>query len=367
MKRLFLILIILGSFLLISCRTSSPVSSTDLSTGNTNVTPTSLLSDNQVLTPMQTFKVVLLNESIFFCTDKTPYNSIVHQWNGYLNELTYGDKPTIALQFAVVDLDGDSVPEIVLAIEDYAGFVILRYKEGKVYGNIVSYRTMESLKQDGSFMSSSGASDNSMGKMLFIDNTFFLDEKISSVGGVNTNSYYIHDIPIDIDTWDKCLVSFDNSLGVEWHDYSKEAIDQWLIDSPVSSETPASPKIATSDRQNYLDSLAYLIDLTISSPENQEKINSNAQSYYNGCNDEMNKIYQLCLEKLSNGEREDLINEQQRWQENFNQRLSGFLSDHLVNSMDDLADQSGYYEFGDMMLRRTFCLINLYYDDHFYD
>lgn len=81
----------------------------------------------------------------------------------------------------------------------------------------------------------------------------------------------------------------------------------------------------------------------------------------------MNKIYQLCLEKLSGDELEALSSEQQRWQENFNRRLSGFLSDHLVNSMEDLTDQSGYYEFGDMMLRRTFSLINPYYDYDFYE
>ena len=60
----------------------------------------------------------------------------------------------------------------------------------------------------------------------------------------------------------------------------------------------------------------------------------------------MNKIYQLCLEKLSGDELEDLSAEQQRWQENFNRRFSGFLSDHLVNGMEDLTDQSGYYEIG---------------------
>lgn len=364
MRKLLLILIILGSLLLISCGTSS---SADLSVENTKVTPTSLPSVNQVLTPMEAFKAVLLYETTFFSTDKAPYNNVFQQWNGYLNELTYGDKPMVTPQFTVVDLDGDGVPEIVLAIEDYAGFVILRYKEGNVYGNIISYRTMENLKQDGSFMSSSGASDNTIGKMLFIDDTYFLDEKISSVGGANTISYYIHDMPIDQDTWDKSLASFDNSLNVEWHDYSKDVIDQWLIEPPVSSEIPALSKIAISDRQKYLDSLAYLIDLTISSPENQEKINENAQRYYNGCKDEMNKIYQMYLDKLTNSDREALIKEQQRWQENFDQRLSRFLSDHLVNSMDDLTDQSGYFEFGDMMLRRTFYLINLYYDYHFYD
>jgi len=400
MKKLLLILIILGSFLLSSCSKSSSIGtvSNDLSTDNTNVThtnsskniqispsgvtripnsendlsapnvkPTSAPLDHQELTPMQTLKAVIRNETPFLCTDKAPYNSIGKQWNGYLNELTFNNSPMITPQFAVVDLDGDGVSEIVLAIDNYYGFVILRYKEEKVYGNIVSYRTMESLKMDGSFMASSGSSDNSIGKMLFIGDTFFCDEKICSVGGSPTPSYYIHDMPIDKDTWDKCLISFEDLPDVEWHDYSIEAVNQWLIDNPDSSEMSALPKLATADRQNDLDSLAYLIDLTYSNLKSQEEINTNARSFYNGCNDEMNKFYRLCSEKLSGDELETLSTEQQRWQENFNQRFSGFLSDHLVDSMDDLADQSWYNDFGNMMLKRTLYLLNLYYDDHFYD
>ena len=324
---------------------------------SSTVTP----SDKQVLSPMQAFKAVLLDEITFFCTDKTPYYNLVNKWNGYLNELAYDSNPIITPQFAVVDLDGDSVPEIVLAIENYNGFVILRYKEGNVYGNIVSYRTMYNLKKDGSFESSSGSSDNSMGKMLIIGDTFFCDQKVSSIGGPNIDSYYIHDMPIDKDTWDERVASFDDLPDVEWHEYSKKGVNQWLLDDS------SFPKITTTDRQNYLDSLAYLIVLTNSNIKSQEEANANARSYYNGCNDEMNKIYQLCLEKLSGDELEALSAEQQRWKQNFNRRLSGFLSDHLVNSIEDLTDQSGYYEFGDMMLRRTFSLINLYYDNDFYD
>ncbi len=108
---------------------------------------------------MQTFKAVLLNEQTLLCTDKSPYDDLDHEWNGYLNELAYDTNPIKTPQFAVVDLDGDGVSEVVLALEDYNGFIILRYKENKVYGFIVSYRSMYNLKADGSFMSSSSSSD----------------------------------------------------------------------------------------------------------------------------------------------------------------------------------------------------------------
>lgn len=399
LKKLFLILVILGSNLLIACKTILPMSSTDLSMENNYITntkasenvqiksiddnnlpdlgsdtntpkdkPTSFPSSNQLSTSMETFKGILLNKIPFFCTDKTPYYTIVHQWNGYLNELTSGDKPMIISQFAVIDLDGNTIPEIVLAIEDYMGFVILRYKEeGKVVGNIVSYRSMYSLKKDGSFNASSGSSDTSIGKMVFIGDTYFHMDKISSVGGGNTVSYYIHDMPIDEDVWKEAMTSFDYLSDVKWYVYSNEMVEQLFLDSANFSEIPDLLSVEDSDRQSYLDSLFYLLELTSGDLQNQEETNISNKNYYYSCNEEMNKIYQLCLEKLSGDERESLITEQKYWHENFNQRLSEYLSEYQVNSIDDLERQSGYYSFGTIMLKRTISLVNLYYDCHIYD
>lgn len=35
-------------------------------------------------------------------------------------------------------MDGDTIPEIVLELENYRGYIVLRYSEGDIYGNIVS-------------------------------------------------------------------------------------------------------------------------------------------------------------------------------------------------------------------------------------
>ncbi|NNJ30354.1 lysozyme inhibitor LprI family protein [Lacrimispora defluvii] len=385
MKKYIIILALLGLFLLSSCSKSS---STDGVT-NEQVTPNSLsttksenessssnksstpsTSDTNVLSPMQTFKAVLLNKRTLLCTDKSPYNDLDHEWNGYLNELAYDSNPIKTPQFAVVDLDGDGVSEVVLAIEDYNGFIILRYKESKVYGFIVSYRSMYNLKADGSFMTSSSSSDTSVGKILFIGSTFFQDDIINSVGGTPDITYFIHDMPIDKGTFDIHLDSFDNLPDVEWHDYSKQTIDKLLVDSTDTKNVPVLPKPDSYNRQNYLDSLDYLMDLRAYyniSLEVQEEVNTNARNYYNGCYKEMNKIYQLCLEKLSGDELKVLSTTQQEWQDRYDQRLSEYLSEHNANNMNDLVDQSMYYQLGDIMLRKTFYLVNLYYDYYFYD
>jgi len=380
MKKYFIILAFLGFFMLSSCSKSSStdgvtneqMSPSSFSTtksenesSSSNITSTPSTPNTDVLSPMQTFKAVLLNERTLLCTDKSPDDNLDPQWNGYLNELAYDSNTIKTPQFAVVDLDGDGVSEVVLAIEDYNGFIILRYKESKVYGFIVSYRSMYNLKADGSFMTSSSSSDTSVGKILFIGDTFFQDDMINSVGGTPDVTYFIHDMTIDKDTFDKHLDSFDNLPDIEWHDYSKQAINQWLVDSTDTKDVPALPKPESYNRQNYLDSLAYLMDLRAYyniSIGDQKGVNLNAHNYYNGCYNEMNKIFQLCLEKLSGDELEALRTTQQKWQDHYDLRLSEYLSEHNANNMEDLVDQSMYYQLGDMMLGNTFYLINLYYD-----
>jgi uncharacterized protein YecT (DUF1311 family) len=228
---------------------------------------------------------------------------------------------------------------------------------------------MYNLKADGSFMTSSSSSDTSVSKMLFIGYTFFQDDMINSVGETPDITYFIHDMPIDKGTFDIHLDSFDNLPDVEWHDYSKQAIDQLLVDSTDTKNVPVIPKSDSYDRQNYLDSIAYLMDLRAYyniSPEDQKEINSKASNYHKGCYNEMNKIYQLCLEKLSGDQLEVLRTTQQKWQDQYDQRLSEYLSEHNANNMEDLVDQSMYYQLGDTMLKEIFYLINLYYDNHFY-
>lgn len=71
--------------------------------------------------------------------------------------------------------------------------------------------------------------------------------------------------------------------------------------------------------------------------------------------------------KLSGDELEVLRTTLQKWQDRYDQKLSEYLNQHNANNMEDLVDQSMYYELGDMILRKTFYLINLYYDNSFYN
>lgn len=72
---------------------------------------------------------------------------------------TVEELPWGVAQVAVLDLDGDSILEAVLEVENYAGYVILAYQDGVVLGTEIWYRAFQELKADGSFMGS-GSSFN---------------------------------------------------------------------------------------------------------------------------------------------------------------------------------------------------------------
>jgi hypothetical protein len=305
-------------------------------------------SDKGVMSPLQAFKDVLLNEITFFCTFQT-YNPI-YKKDTYISEVTNANNATMSTpKFSMVDLAGDAVPEIVLEQGDYRGFVILRYKEDAVFGYLVNYRSMQNLKKDGSFLSSSGADDNSLGKLRFIGDYCDFDHKAYKESIGSDLSYYLHDAPITKYDFDIIWALFDELPAVDWYEYSIDAVNQWQTDNPTELKTPAPPEETTIEKQSYLDSLAHLLD------PNGTLYLSNYKSYYDGWNDAMKKIYQLCLEKLSVVDSEALSVEQEQWLKNREQ--------HGEKYPDSIRD----FKLGEITKRRTYRLIDYFFGDHFYD
>ncbi|MDR2586450.1 MAG: hypothetical protein LBC84_09610 [Prevotellaceae bacterium] len=72
----------------------------------------------------------------------------------------------IDLRFAVVDLDGDGIPEIVF--EHDPGIVrVLRYEKGLIFGFTFDYRAMNDIKKDGTFEWSNSAFHSGIGRQTF--------------------------------------------------------------------------------------------------------------------------------------------------------------------------------------------------------
>ena len=111
----------------------------------------------------------------FFSTD----NKKNVYLNDFLsNEEIYGTKFQIT-HFAVIDMDGDKIPEVVLELSDAPNnpicFEILHYRKSEVYGYDIVYRGLEGLKMDGTFIYSGGGADNGCGKLIFQLNAYKTD------------------------------------------------------------------------------------------------------------------------------------------------------------------------------------------------
>jgi len=70
-------------------------------------------------------------------------------------------------QFALVDMDGDNIPELVLHDTSNGDTFVLQFNgsNGAVYGKKYSYRAMKNLKKDGTFDWSNSAFDSGTGRL----------------------------------------------------------------------------------------------------------------------------------------------------------------------------------------------------------
>ena len=357
MKKITFIILVMYIILLISINKSSSIvyEYPDMSF--------LIINEDNIREQIHEYRKVLLNEEGFFYTDKSLFRgtNILHKM--YLNELTYNNDPTKIQNFAILDLDNDGLPEIVLEVEEYRGYVVLSYKNNKVYGFEINYRSMELLKSDGSFMGSSGAHNNSLGYLRILGDAFYIYSKIFTESVGISISYYLHNIPTTKLTWDKLIVAHDALSDIEWYEYSDEVVNQRLSDYHNLYNSSIYVNDSIDDRQKHLDSLAYLIDYTIFNVHynTNEEIYKKSRNYYNYCKDELDKIYQMCSKKLSIADI-DLINrEQQKFMDNNFEILKHYIEVHNIDSSNETTYTNYYFTLGNIMLNRTIHLIDIFY------
>ena len=303
------------------------------------------------LSPIEAFENVLLNQSKIFYTDSN--SNPVYQSNEYLSEIAMEDQNTMSSsQFAVVDMDGDNLPEVVYQRGDYMGFIVLRYKEGDVYGYDVNYRGLMGLKKDGSYLGSGGGSNTFVGKMRFLGELFDTDIKFCSVGQESV-SYYLHDKEVDEVTFNQLLEEYEKSADVDWHEYTESVVKEWLPHYFEAQEAAISYEYHPTPMQDYLDSLSDLLnnDYSTHGDNTEDEYNAIVQNSYDGWNQAMVTIYTLCQDKLTGSAKDALEAEQQQWLDMREQRALNFPISLVT----------------DMTKMRTYDLISLYFEDHFYD
>ena len=104
------------------------------------VTPAASADPNAA---MEAYRAVLKNEMEFYSVDENKSYK--------LNEFDCGEgEPIVAERFAVVDMDDDGMPEVVLDFQrTWVGVEVLHYEDGKVYGFNRPY--MPALARDGTY------------------------------------------------------------------------------------------------------------------------------------------------------------------------------------------------------------------------
>ncbi len=326
------------------------------------------------VTALQAIGDVLLNKKDFLSTDN---NKRMFLKDIKIDDIGFNDNTVLKIgEFSVVDLDGDSVPEVVLETANGpGGYEVMRYFNGDVYGYFLVTRAMENLAKDGTFIGSSGAADNSLNKLRFFANTWDFDMLANSESGGTVIYYYVNDIPVTNEAFEQ--QNLFSHKSVDWYDYSNETVMKWIINrtAPLDS-TSDIPLTAFSDRQKYLDHLTDLVltnspSYSSSYDRNNEKSEyDRALNYYNGWDMELNKIYELLSAKLSASDMKKLKDNEIQWiktrdvrgnqayqerSERVPQSDNSFITDY------NKAIEMKNFKLGDVTKERTFYLIDLYF------
>lgn len=139
---------------------------------------------------IEKYRRILSGEECFFDRDQAESASIESYCAAMDPSVTMN-----AVQYALTDLDGDRVPELILWLKvndnDY-GTLVIRYENGGAVGYGFTYRQMLDLKQDGTFGYSGGVSDTGYARLCFREGNWEYD-KIGCIQENETETVYFWD------------------------------------------------------------------------------------------------------------------------------------------------------------------------------
>jgi len=185
---------------------------------------------------MDAYKSVFQKKAKFFSTDARKELDI-----SQLNHVVSSDNSVNAeiSKFAVIDLDNDGTPEVVLSLtvnkNDYFGFEVFRYQDGVVYGYTLWYRSFMELKDDGTFSYSGGAADHGFGTIMFTKDGYTINEITYSESGIGTGnnetvSYFVNRESASQEDFLSAVSKQDEKPGVIWYDFTDDNIETLLSD-----------------------------------------------------------------------------------------------------------------------------------------
>ncbi len=127
----------------------------------------------------------------------------------------YPDLQIAPEKYAIIDLDNDGTNELVLyASPDFGLYLVFHEYNGVIYSFEFAERAMIDLKQDGSFIQSSGAGINSYAVLKFDKNTYKIIEEAYRDDDLQT--YRIDGNECSLNDINDFITSFNNKTSVEW-------------------------------------------------------------------------------------------------------------------------------------------------------
>lgn len=135
-------------------------------------------------------------------------------------------------KFTLLDLDGDRIYEIILPLvkgdSDYIyAFEILHFSDGDVLGYALPFRGFYPLKEDGTFLSSGGATDwricsiYEFTEQTYYENTHMQIASFKSYGGNMDCLYYIDGQEVDKRAFEEASDDWNKKADVPFFKLSK--------------------------------------------------------------------------------------------------------------------------------------------------
>lgn len=172
---------------------------------------------------MEAYQAVLENKLEFYRTE--------NKKKGYLDDFlthneVYGTAAAIH-HFAVLDMDGDEIPEMVLGltVDNNSDFAeVLHYRDGEVYGYFFGKDQLVNLKTDGTFRwLSGGLTYNGYGTLSFQDlfaetnNLAYHESKALDESSTTFSiTYYIKDKEVTKDSYLSFVKEQEAKKDVAW-------------------------------------------------------------------------------------------------------------------------------------------------------
>lgn len=315
-KIIIVLLVLMISISVTGCSNSKGSSNLDNKSESTN---TKLSSDDNKNSAMEAYKAVLLNNVEFYSTD--------NKKNVYLNDFLTNkeiyENVFEIVHFAVVDMDGDGMPEVILELKAGSNvefYEVLHYMNNKVNGYIQVLRGFGNLKADGTVSYSDSAFSNGYRKLNFDENAsedHILGYKnTESKNNVETKTYFINNKPVTKDSYNEFIKEQDEKKDAVWYEFSKDNIETKITDNKPNSDLESNIINEDSKKQEYKDKLNK-IELGFKGFNSEAATTSDMyqEEYkeYKQWDDELNEIYGVLKVQLVPSDMKKLQAEEIQW------------------------------------------------------